>query len=115
MTDELVDGVLLDESIQITLGELCRACDTHAEWVIALVSEGVLVPFGEDPREWRFPGSSMQVVRTAKHLEVDLGVNLAGIALALDLLAEVERLTARVERLSSLDPQLLAESFKHRE
>ena len=37
-------------------------------------------------------------------LESDLGVNLAGVALALDLLAEIERLSIRVHRLSDLEP-----------
>ena len=100
MSNDSKSGILLDEVIEISLSELCRASNTHAEWVISLVGEGVLTPLGDDPRQWRFPGSSLKVVRTAKRLENDLGINLAGIALALDLIAEVERLSARVERLS---------------
>ena len=111
MSEKPVTATLLDETIEISLGELCRTCDTHAEWIIELVGEGILVPSGDAPQEWRFAASSMQLVRTAKRLQADLGVNLAGIALALDLLTEVERLSARVERLSGLDPQLLTETF----
>ena len=112
MSEKPVSATLLDESTEISLGELCRTCGTHAEWVIALVSEGILIPSGGDPREWRFAASSMKVVHTAKRLHADLGVNLAGVALALDLLSEVERLSARVERLSGLDPQLLTDTIE---
>ncbi|MGR8948328.1 MAG: chaperone modulator CbpM [Gammaproteobacteria bacterium] len=105
MSNEPVSGVILDETIEISLSELCRACSTHSEWVISLVGEGVINPIGNDPNNWRFPGSSIRIVRTARRLETDLGVNLAGVALALDLLEEIEKLSMRVDRLSALDPK----------
>ena len=104
MRNTPVSGLVLDDAIEISLEELCRACGKHEQWVIALVSEGVLNPRGKAPAEWRFPGSTLRVARTAQRLESDLGVNLAGVALALDLLAEIERLSIRVHRLSDLEP-----------
>jgi chaperone modulatory protein CbpM len=38
-------------------------------------------------------------VRCVIHLQRDLGVNLAGAALALDLLEELQQLRARISRL----------------
>ena len=98
-----LSGVILDESISISLRELCRSCDTNAEWVLALVNEGILTPIENDPTRLRFAGSSVKIAYTAKRLQSDLGLNFAGIALALDLLSELEQLRARVARLSDLD------------
>ena len=47
---------------------------------------------GEDQTHWHFPGYCLRRVRIVQRLESDLGLNLAGAALALELLEEVEDL-----------------------
>ncbi len=96
---EILTGTLLDENITLTLGELSYACQTHAEWIIELVEEGILEPIGKDAAKWRFPGDSIKRVRTAIRLQQDLGANLAGVALALDLIDEIESLRCRLRKL----------------
>ena len=87
-----VDALILDEQTAITLAELCRACAAPAETVIALVEEGVLAPTGASPAHWRFGGLYVRRARIALRLQRDLGINLPGVALALQLLEEVETL-----------------------
>ena len=94
-----VVGIILDEQAQLTLAELTRACAVHAELIIELVEEGVLAPIGREPEQWRFTGAHMRRARVAVHLQRDLGVNLAGAALALQLLDEVEALRARLRAM----------------
>jgi len=94
-----VVGIILDEQAQLTLEELSRACAAHAELIIELVEEGVVAPIGREPDSWRFTGTHMRRVRVALHLQRDLGVNLAGAALALQLLDEVEALRARLRAM----------------
>jgi len=94
LTDIPVDN--LDENPVLTLGELCRTCTVHAEWVIELIDEGVIVPSGRRREQWRFYGASLHRVRVVQRLQRDLGVNLAGAALALELMDEVARLRQRV-------------------
>ncbi|MBC6907201.1 MerR family transcriptional regulator [Saccharophagus sp. K07] len=93
------DYDLLDEEFRLTLADLCRACHISAEQVLALVDEGVLEPEGSAPNQWRFHCVSIRRVRRAYRLTQDLGVNLAGAALALDLLDEIEQLRARLRRM----------------
>jgi len=81
----------------LTLGQLCRACGTHADWVISLVEESIIEPSGEEMRHWRFSGASLVRARSALRLQRDLGINLAGIALALDLMEELENLRAQIK------------------
>jgi chaperone modulatory protein CbpM len=100
MTDEIsvvhLTGVIVDELSELTLAELSRSCAVHAECIIELVEEGVLVPAGRDPRSWRFTGVQLRRATVALRLQQDLGVNLAGVALALELLDELNQLRARL-------------------
>lgn len=96
MNQKILTGILLDEQTELTLNELCHACSSSAEWVIELVEQGALEPVGREQSQWRFTVTSLQRVHTAMRLQRDLGVNLAGIALALDLLDEIKVLQARV-------------------
>ncbi len=87
---------LLDEHTLLTLDELCRACATHSGFIVELVEEGIICPQGPVPGEWRFAGPQLRRAGIALRLQRDLGVNLAGAALALQLLDEVEALRARL-------------------
>ena len=95
-----VVGIILDEQAPLTLVELSRACGARAELIIELVEEGVVAPIGREPDSWRFTGTHMRRARVAVHLQRDLGVNLAGAALALQLLDEIEALRARLRAMS---------------
>lgn len=102
MTNEpnsLLDGFILEETYDVSLAELCTACEVHAGYIIALVDEGILEPVGREAGNWRFAGISLQRARMARRLERDLGVNLAGVALVIDLLDEVRRLQSQLDRM----------------
>lgn len=87
-------GEVLEESDLVSLADLCRSCTVETNTITTLVAEGILDPTGEDIEHWRFTIGSLRRVKTVIHLQRDLGVNLAGAALALELLdriAEMER------------------------
>ena len=92
-------GVILEEQVELTLAELSRSCAVHAEYIIELVEEGVLVPVGREPRGWRFGGGQVRRASMALRLQRDLGVNLAGAALALELLDELNAMRARLNAI----------------
>ncbi|ABA57877.1 chaperone modulator CbpM [Nitrosococcus oceani] len=102
MSHELMNsltGEILEEDVELTLAELCRTCQVTAERVFQLVEYGVVEPQGYRPEQWRFRGVSVRRIRCAQRLEQDLEVNLAGTALALELLDELTQLRARLQRL----------------
>lgn len=101
MSRLLLSGVIVEENAELSLGELSRACSTSREWLIELVEEGVLEPAGNGPAQWRFAGASLKRARTARRLHEDLDINLAGVALALDLIEEIEAMRERLHRLES--------------
>jgi len=95
----LLKGEIFDDSVELSLADLCQACQLPAERVFELVEEGVIDPLGPEPMRWHFRAISVQRVRCAQRLRHDLGVNTAGAALAIDLLEELEHLRARLRRL----------------
>lgn len=97
----LLSGCILEEETELTLTELCRACDVHAELIVELVEEGVLEPAGDEPSAWVFAGSSLKRTRAAIRLHSDLGINPPGVALVLELLDELESLRAKMHVIES--------------
>ena len=95
----IVEGVIVDESKTLTLAELSRACNANADWVISLVEEGIIEPRGRGIKQWRFSSICLRRARSVRRFQEDLGVNLPGAALALDLLEELETLRARMQLL----------------
>ena len=90
---------LIDEQTIFTLADLCRSCSVKVEFIEAMVEEGILEPTGERGHHWCFQPSSLRRTRITLHLQQDLGINLAGVALALDLMEEIEQLRAKLERM----------------
>jgi len=103
MNNDLLTGLLLDEDNSLTLDELCRACSVQTEWIVELVDEGILEPGGEDVTHWIFSGLCLHQVRTVRRLQHDLGINIAGAALVLDLMDEIEDLRSHLRMLEHED------------
>ena len=101
MNQKVLKGTLLDDRIELTMHELCEACSISSEWVLELVQEGVVEPIDRTQSSWRFTGICLQRARTARRLQHDLQVNLAGVALALDLMDEIDALRDRLRRFES--------------
>jgi chaperone modulatory protein CbpM len=90
-------GQLIEEETLISVDELCHHCTVRVEEVITYVQEGILDPqddavIREHVDTWQFHISSVRRVQTVVHLQRDLGVNLAGAALALELLDRIAEL-----------------------
>lgn len=89
---------IIDERTTFTVEQICRSCAVDIEFVEALVEEGILEPVSRRATSWSFSATGMRRARIAVQLQRDLGVNLAGAALALDLLERIEELDARLRR-----------------
>jgi chaperone modulatory protein CbpM len=93
---------MLDESSWLEIGEFCTYLQVDRHWVVELVEAGVLEPRGPAPEAWAFPASALVRARATARLVNDLGVNLAGAAVILDLIEERTRLERRLDELERL-------------
>jgi len=95
--EHFFSGDILEEGTEVSVADLCRMFAVEEQHIVALVEEGVLgardaVLIEFDKTEWRFRGTEVRRVRIALRLERDLGINVPGVALVLELLEELEQL-----------------------
>jgi chaperone modulatory protein CbpM len=91
-----IEGSIVEHDVHMTMVELAQATQTPEDLIMAWVSEGVLSPAGASPEDWRFSGNSLQRAKTAARLMHDLELNLPGVALALNLLEELNQLRSQL-------------------
>ena len=89
----ILSGHILEETAKLSLAELCQSCQLPAEAMIELIDYGIISPCqGNTTKQWRFHSNTLIRVDKALRLRRDLGVNLSGAALVLELLDEVHEL-----------------------
>ena len=96
------DARLLGDADWIAVTDVCRLCLIDITEVVELVELGVVASRGPTPGEWLVPAASLPRLRIAGRLIRDLGVNVTGAALAVELLearGDLERQVRRLERL----------------
>jgi chaperone modulatory protein CbpM len=103
-TLSVLTGVVLDDATAVTIAELCSACGVDAPLIVEMVDYGILEPAGRDPSDWIFRAASLRRVSTVARLQRDLGVNLAGAALAVELLERIARLESALARSERSGP-----------
>jgi len=83
---------IFEEYAILSVEDLSRICAVDERHIVELVEEGVLSVVDAGTAEWRFTGAALRRARLALRLERDLEINLAGVALALELIEELEQL-----------------------
>lgn len=96
INDPTLTATLIDEHTRLTLAELSRICAIDERHIVEYVEEGVLHVVEVNSLSWHFDGGALRRARLALRLERDLELNLAGVALALDLMEEIEQLRREV-------------------
>jgi len=84
----------------LTLNELGQFCHVQTDWLVTLVNYGVLEPLGGGASDWRFSAPNVLRARKARRLTHDLGLNMAGVALVLDLIEERDALSRKLAQLA---------------
>jgi chaperone modulatory protein CbpM len=78
----------------VSLIKLCHCTEIPVEQIFSMVEYGVLEPINSQLSHirWRFSANSILRVKTALRLQRDLDVNMAGAALAIELMDELKQL-----------------------
>ena len=95
--DQALLGAIFEESAVLTVKDLSRMCAVDEQHIVEFVEEGVLSVVEINTAEWHFTGAALRRARLALRLERDLELNLAGVALALELIEELQRLRREVQ------------------
>lgn len=95
--DRILEAHVLDAAAWLRVDELCARVHIEQQWIIELVELGALEPMeGIGPDEWSFALTDVPRIRAITRLVEDLGVNLPGAAIILELAEERRRLLAQL-------------------
>jgi len=98
---KIISGVIIDQTQALTLAEFCQALSIPKELLMQMIDYQLIQPQGNNPEEWRFDSISLRRGRIAVSFYHDLEVNLTGIALALELLRQIEQLQHQLNVLGN--------------
>jgi chaperone modulatory protein CbpM len=104
MTDavEIREVRVVGDAEWIAAAEFCRLCRLELQAVIELADLGFVSPRGVSPQEWQLPAAAVPRLAMAGRLMRDLGINLSGAVLAVELLEIQRDLERRIHRLERL-------------
>lgn len=85
---------------KLSLTELCEITVVSKEAIIEIVEHGIVEPLGGDPDSWRFDTRMLITTRRAVRLYRDLEIDWSGIAMAINLLDELEELREQNKSLT---------------
>ncbi|WP_198942663.1 chaperone modulator CbpM [Methyloprofundus sedimenti] len=97
----LLSGVIVENDFSVSFATLCQCCSVSEEQIISMIEYGIIEPLEPhmNVTYWQFSGDCIIRIKTAVRLQQDLGINLAGTALALELLDEIKSLRQQVHSL----------------
>ena len=85
--------------VQLDMERFCEEAGIPATYGIEIVEHGIIEPQGRTPDVWRFDDYELAIAQRAAKLHNDLEMEWEGVALALDLIEEVQQLRAENQRL----------------
>ena len=92
---------IVEAGATVTLDELCLSCKVEDDWILELVEHGAIEAVGRSRKDWQFTHVTLVRVAKARRLERDLALNMPGLALALELLDEIDELRLRLKAMES--------------
>lgn len=94
MTEQKKDPVTIkcEEWFVLSLSEVASSFGITSETIFEIIDEGIISVEKDEDDQLRFDNEAIRRIRMVLRLNRDLGVNLAGAGLALELLKEIDHL-----------------------
>ncbi len=92
MTRKVTESTLVhcETIVSVNAEEACQICQVDVTLLHELVIEGVFEFSADDAAVWLLDAHQLATLKKAARLHQDLGINPPGIALALELMAQLE-------------------------
>lgn len=83
----------------LSLNELCECCGLEPPLLIELVDIGLITPSVVASDQWRFRTTAVPALHQALRLRRELELDWQGVAVAMDLMAQLRELRQQVDSL----------------
>lgn len=97
--DNAIIGVLIEETMTISFQEVCRKYHIPKELLLEMVEHGLFSNETTKAEHLQLNQKDLRKIESAFRLHRDLGINLPGVALALDLLEKIDQLNEELNIL----------------
>lgn len=95
----LVSSEVVDETITFSFSQICKKYNVTEELLIEMMEHGLFQPKFSAHKEIHCDLQTMHRIAAALRLQHDLGINLAGVVLALELTDEIEKMRKELDLL----------------
>jgi chaperone modulatory protein CbpM len=85
--------------LQLNIQEFCQCAELPQEILLEIIEHGIVQPSGASPEQWLFDTHALVLTKRAMRMRRDLLIEWAGIALAMQLMDEMEQLRAENSQL----------------
>jgi len=99
---QVLEAHVLGEGDWMAVAEVCQLCRLDQDVVMELAALGVVVPREKGSGQWQVPATALPRLRVVGRLMHDLGINVSGAALAVELLEAQRELESRIRQLEHL-------------
>jgi chaperone modulatory protein CbpM len=99
---QVLQAHVLGDSDWIAASEICELCRLDLQVLLELAALGVVASRETVPGQWQVAATALPRLRVAGRLMHDLGVNVSGAALAVELLEAQRDLESRIRHLERL-------------
>jgi chaperone modulatory protein CbpM len=90
--DDILIGLLIEETTTFSFIEVCHKYNIPKQLLIEMVEQGLFPNQPTDPDQIALDQKALRRIESAFRLHTDLGVNLPGVALVLELLEEIQKM-----------------------
>lgn len=97
--DTIVIGVLIEDTSTLSLDEVCQKYRIPQELLHEMIEYGFFANQPEQGQQVALDQKELRRIESAFRLHRDLEINLPGVALALDLLEEIEKMRHELDIL----------------
>jgi chaperone modulatory protein CbpM len=98
----IIVGVLVDEETSVSFVDICENCDISEDELLDMLEHGLIPSIDIPTRELEFNRDMLDRIKSAYRLQADLGLNSAGVVLALELIDELNELNQQLEIVQKL-------------
>lgn len=95
----VITGVLIEDTTTFSFIEVCTRYHIPKKLLHEMIEQGLFDVQSTNEQQLTLTQKDLQKMESAFRLHKDLGVNLEGVALALELLDELERLRTELKIL----------------
>lgn len=97
--NKVITGILIEETTTLTFNEVCQHYHIPKELLMDLIEYGIFNNQTTQIEQIIFDQNALRKMETGFRLHKDLDINLAGVALALELLEELDNMRNELRML----------------